>query len=189
MKSLEHLLHDVLSEWGERCHVSTSRDFERISARIETEGFSFLTITLPNFCADFERSLARGRIVSSDFAGFQRRQGLPVFLQGFLRLVFHSEKGTLLANANIDAIRAIRQVCLMFKKIELPCTDKRVRAAIDAYVSTEKEVSEWRFVDHEENLREFTRVATLVWGDILADVDSKSLCWRDASQARARRHC
>jgi len=41
--------------------VCDLRDLEAVRSRIKDEGISFLTITLPDFCKDFERSVEVGR--------------------------------------------------------------------------------------------------------------------------------
>lgn len=175
MKSLENLLHVILAECGDRCHVSTGRDSKRITERIEHEGFSFLTITLPTFCKNFERSLAMGRVDSNLFAGFQFREGLPVFLRGFLSQVFDPSTGWLRDMPSLEAIRSIRQICLLFSKVEIPCSDARVKAALNLYVTTEQEVSEWDFDSRGDLLQRFVDVSLLIWDEVLSAVDSKSL--------------
>lgn len=146
MKSLCRLLTATLTELGLQCGTSTERDISYCLSRIENEGFSFLAITLGNFCDDFERGLAEGTIGSDSFAGFNRRrnQSLPTFLSGLTNQVFDSS-GSLLDQPSIRAIKSIRQFCRMFKKIELPCTSNRVKEAFDGYVKVEEELSSWRF--------------------------------------------
>lgn len=57
MNSLTILLLKVLEESGTQCGVDTSKDRETILTRVEKEGFSFLTITLPTFVKDLYRAL------------------------------------------------------------------------------------------------------------------------------------
>ena len=116
MKSHIALLKQLLNDISNWCCTSTSRDFETVTRRLEHEGNSFLTITLPAFCQDFERGLELGRVSSSSFCGFHKRRALPQFLGGLLRMVFDSESGVLLKETNIHAIFAIRQFCLFFQK-------------------------------------------------------------------------
>jgi len=70
VKSLMSLCQHVLSELGGWCHVSTTRDWETISRRVEHEGLSFLTIALPQFCKDLDNALALQRVSSDHFIGF-----------------------------------------------------------------------------------------------------------------------
>lgn len=86
LKSHMRLLECVLADASTWCSTSTTRDFNTISRRVEHEGFSFLTIALPSFCSDFERSLADGCVAPSRFLGFKKRGALPVLLRGLLEI-------------------------------------------------------------------------------------------------------
>lgn len=140
MKSLTLLLESILQDCSMRCGADTHRDFITISRRVEHEGISFLTITLPGFCKDFERSIEQGHVDSKCFLGFKRHRALPTFLSGLLSLVFDLETGRLLDEPPEEVIFCIRQVCLMQKKILLPCTHQRTKEAFDGYVQCENDV-------------------------------------------------
>ncbi len=139
MKSLTLLWKVMLNDLGMRCCTSTDRDIKTFTARFDHEGLSFLTITLPRFGKDFQKSLDLGKVDSSLFDGFRRSGGLPVFLQGFLRRVF-DPCGTVLPDPDIDSIFAIRQLCFVFEKIELECSKERLEKAMNGYVQTERDV-------------------------------------------------
>jgi len=151
MKSSIDFLRCLLVDTGRSCDVSTARDLQEIASRLEHEGDSFLTITLPNFAKEFERALDEGKVATNSFSGFKRdRRGghLPAFLQGFVSLVFDAETGTLKDTPSIAAIQAVRQVCLLYSKILLPCNIRRKNAAFRQYIRTEQEV---RQADNELN--------------------------------------
>lgn len=140
MKSLVELLEVLLSDCGSKCDVQTVRDAKTLRDRVEHEGDGFITITLPKFCQDFERSLDEGRIGPGAFASFGKlASGIPAWLQGFLSNVFDQE-GRLLTDPSVDCIRAVRQTCLFGKKIEKECSHERLQDAIDGYVQCEEEV-------------------------------------------------
>lgn len=142
MKSLVHLLEYLLLDCGRRSGAPVSRDVLTLRKRTEHEGDSFITITLPQFCSDFERSLSMGRIAPKAFLSFRKvRSGIPAFLQGFLCKVFGPD-GVLLENASIDCIRSVRQICLFGKKVQRPCSDTRLADAIEAYLQCDCEVVE-----------------------------------------------
>ncbi len=75
---------------------------------------------------------------------------LPVFLGGFLRLVFDSATGLLIHrheevpggyyDQQVDAVRAIRQLTLMFGKVEQECSPARKSAALQQYVETDRQI-------------------------------------------------
>jgi hypothetical protein len=171
MKSHMLFLQCLLDDLGRWCCTSTTRDYNTITRRFEDEGESFITITLPAFCKDFERSLAEGRVAHDSFVGFRRRKGLPQFLGGFLELIFERSTGVLLDVPSVNAIWAVRQLTLSFSKIKHECSDRRTRAAFQKYVECESDV---QTADSELDPRlfdDFLRIGRLMWGDLLARVD------------------
>jgi len=165
MKSLVWLTEQVLHECGTRCGVDPSRDVIYVSRRVENEGTSFLTITLPAFCKGFEESLATGRLEPSFFPTCRFRRGLPVFLRGFLSRIFHADR-RLRDDACIDCISSVRQICLLHKKVLLPCTKERERKAEQAFISCENELSVLKL--DEAFLDTFEKVSSIVISDILS---------------------
>lgn len=141
MKSLTKLWSAVARDCATQCDTSCDRDIETMLSRVEHEGDSFLTITLPTFCSDFERGLEIGEIYGPTlFRSFKKRGQLPVFLRGFVDQVFDRNTGMLHEQPSTEAVRAVRQLCLIFKKIERETTDRRKAAAEAAYVSCEADL-------------------------------------------------
>lgn len=178
MQSLLQLWQETAQEWAVRCRVSTSRDFKTVTVRTDHEGTSFLTIALPRFCDDLQKGLADGKVDRCLFQGFSWRAGLPAFLGGFLDRVFDRSTGLLLDDPDIECIRALRQLTLMFGKIHLPCSDARREAAFDAFVEIEKEVRKCDIERTEADYLAFSRVAQLLFGDVLTELDRK--VWQGA---------
>lgn len=169
MKSLMLLWKEVADQYATWCCTSATRDYEELTSRWEHEGDSFLTITLPQFCKDFERSLAEERVDPSAFSGWKKRGGLPLFLGGFLDLIFHRGPAVMRLDVHPEAVRAVRQLTLMYGKILLPTSEDRRRAAYEAYIETEKEVK--AFDSARRDLRDFRRVARSLFGPLLASLD------------------
>jgi hypothetical protein len=167
------LLQEVLIELGTWCRTSTAADFKKASSRVECEGLSFLTITLPAFASDFEKSLDIQRVDPDAFLGFKRKGGLPLFLGGFLDLIFDRGTGLLLNDPSIDAIFSIRQTCRMFQKLAMPCSDARNRKAIDGYIEGEKRIRRNDAVLTESEKIEFVQMSSLLWHDVLKTIDRK----------------
>jgi len=168
--------------------VSDFRDLKTIRSRVEQEGLSFLTITLPQFARDFERSLANGGIDSSAFAGFAKVGAIPAFLQGMLSLLFDKESGCYVQRSNTDRdtpviVDSVRQICLCFKKLELACTPKRVRAAITTFVQVERDLE--MYVMSESTRHEFDRVSRMLWPGLLGDFHLDKLKLRHGPGATA----
>jgi len=174
MKSLLDLSVEVLQSCGTRCGADPSRDISCVTRRCKDEGDSFLTITLPTFSEGFERALAEGSISASQFPsfGFRKHQRLPRFLGGFVEMVF-DKFGVLKEEPSVEAIRSIRQICLAFKRVLLPCTRAREKRA------------ERRFLDVEASLRNhvvdptirhaYRMVSRIVLGSILGRESLDSL--------------
>jgi len=172
MKSLMSLMKVLLDESGSRCCTTVERDWKTITSRVEHEGLSFLTITLPSFGKDFVKSLDQGYVGSDQFGGFHRSGGLPVFLQGFLCLVFDRSSGELLADPSIDSIIAIRQISGLFAKIDLPCTENRRRKAMSEYVRVDQEVRASELVwSRSLATKEFKRSFSMLFGDTVNRLD------------------
>jgi len=132
---LARVLHDVGLQYNDTTH----RDLREIESRYEREGMSFLTITLPTLADGLLRGISTGRLTRRDFPGFKPRSrggSLPALLQGFFRRVFH-DNGCIKDEPDTCAIFAIRQVTTLFKKVELPCSNRRVTAAYERYVSND----------------------------------------------------
>lgn len=175
MKSLMRLLLCVLDDSSTWCCTSTTRDFEEISRRVENEGFSFLTITLPAFGQDFERSLDSGYLRADLFRGFKRLRGTPcpALLSGLMGLVFDAKTGMLLDHPSIDAIFYIRQLCYMFKKVLLPCTENRIEAAYARFIQCEQEVLSDLDELGDERLNTFRHLSNILWSSTLGPVNRK----------------
>ncbi len=167
MKSLTSLVRSILEDIEYGCGTSTTRDFLTVTRRVEHEGVSFLTITLPNFAKDFERCLELGKVDSTFFLSFKRQKGgaLPRFLQGLLSLVFDMKTGVLLNKPDICAIADIRQVCLMFKKVLLECSEERTKAAFRGYIQTENELEQAEAALSERDRKDFLAMSRLIWSD------------------------
>jgi hypothetical protein len=172
VKSLMSLVQDVLTSVGTWCRVSTTHDSKTIVRRVEAEGLSFLTIILPTFGSDLQKGLDQGKVDSQLFSGFDHGRGcLPLFLGGFIGLIFDRSTGLLLDNPSVDAIFAIRQVTLMCSKVAMTCTPKRVKSAIDQYIECEKEVKDCDTLLSRAFKDDFARVSQLLWADVLSKSD------------------
>jgi hypothetical protein len=173
MKSLTGLWISVTRECAEICGVCADQDIVYALDRYENEELSFFTIALPNFGADFDTSVSRGFVDSDLFQGFTWRGGLPRFLSGFLRRIFDQHTGVLLRRPSVYAIRSVRQICYLLKKVRMRCTPEREAAAIQKYLDVEMELrdretaGEWT----EDDYLEFSRMAVLVFGQELSSID------------------
>lgn len=144
-------------------------DVKNLRSRVEHEGVSFLTITLPQFAKDFEKALAKGGVDSTLFRSHQKSGAIPAFLRGMTSLVFDKDTGRILDEPQIEAIEGVRQVCLAFKKLEVPCAARRTRAALREFKSIELELS---VAIPEADVEDFLAVSDHVWPSVLGDASN-----------------
>jgi len=170
MKSHIKLLQLVLETMGTRCRTSTTRDWKTITRRYEHEGMSFLTISLPQFCDDLQKGLRNSMVDPSLFLGYGKSGELPRFLGGFLDQVFNRNTGCLLEVPSVEAIQALRQILLLFGKVNLECSDSRKRRAITKYLKCEQDI---KLVDIASKplYKDWNSLCLRVWGDIFQKVD------------------
>lgn len=171
MKSMDQLTCILLNEVGAQTGISTTRDEEVILARVIKEGLSFLTITLPQFEKDLLVGLDRGTIGQDLFVGFARRRDseVPKFLGSFFQRLF-DDNGELQRDFEGDhtlIIRSLRQVLLLHSKVELPCAPKRVKAALEQYVATDKQIKE---IDLDDILK-FRWMSHWLFGEFFETVE------------------
>jgi hypothetical protein len=180
------------------------RDLMTIRSRVEQEGISFLTITLPQFSKCFERSLEIGSIDPAFFqpGGFHRVKNgaIPAFLQGMLGHLFNYKTGKVisyepprtfegsngLAAGDISTIvESIRQICRSFSKVEIDCDPRRVKAALDSFYEIEQELQTFQVSD--ENLAKFLAVSRLLWDNMVRDFVPSHIIPRHGPGATADR--
>jgi len=170
MKSMTDLWRELANELAGWCHTSTTQDYNKLLSRVENEGLSFLTITLPSFGKDFENCLEQGLVDDCHFRGFKRSGGLPLFLGGFLRQIFDVSSGVILPQPSIDSIYAVRQLTAVFAKILVPCSEDRVRDAFVGYVKIEEDLLAWE-EGNTFDVSNFERVSRLLFSDVFAKMD------------------
>ena len=162
----------MAEEFAMRCHTSATMDIKTVQGRVKHEGLSFLTITLPDFGKDFQKSLDQGLVDPTSFVGFQRKGGLPLFLGGFLDRVFSRSTGVLFDDPDIDSILGIRQLTLMFSKINLPCSNARYVDAMNGYINCEQEVRRNDKNLHHSYMDKFESMSSRVFASVFSKVDS-----------------
>jgi hypothetical protein len=156
------------------CNASVSeRDLKTIRSRVENEGLSFLTITLPTFCRDFERCLDKGFVAAADFKQFRKSGPIPAFLQDMVGVIFDTETGRI----NDDVYRSttpqrvtrsvasVRQICLAFKKIKFPCTPERDAKALESFIENERAFNVFPLPKADD--RFFELVSAVLWDNTI----------------------
>lgn len=180
VSDLLELMHMIYRDACAKCiaDVSDLRDLETIRSRVNDEGLSFLTITLPAFAADLEECLAQCCVDPKLFRRFRKVGRIPAFLQGFTSLIFNRETGRIndeipLSDYHSTIVDCIRQICLAFKKVEVDCTPARTYKALKGFTLIEHEFEKFslRPDDHDY----FNHVSRVLWGNAFSDFDHGAL--------------
>jgi len=171
MKSLMSLWSRLAEESAELCCTSAHRDINTVAVRIEHEGESFLTITLPSLGRSFQRWLDLGQVTIHPSFCIERGGSLPRFMEGFFSRVFDRSSGLLLDDPCTESIRAIRLLTLTFGKIKLPCSKARELDAVANYVKCEQEVRLFDSKLSESDLGEFVAMSNMLFGRVFTQID------------------
>jgi len=170
LKSLMSLWIKMADELAILCCTSATSDINTVRRRYEHEGLSFLTIVLPELGKSTQKWIDQGQVgINSSFS--MGRGSLPLFLGGFFNRVFDRRNGSLLEDPSVDAIFAIRQLTLSFGKISLPCSDARVRRAMDGYVKCEQDVRQFDKDVTQKDLNDFRNMSNLLFREVFQQMD------------------
>jgi len=121
------------------------RDLGRIESRVYHEGLPFLTRTLPKFGDNFFTSLNEGTF--QPFSAFKQKGALPLFLHGLTSRVFCQRTGALLEEPCYVAAYAIRQICYLLYKMELPYSEEVGQLAVRKVVECDQNLDGQVFLD------------------------------------------
>jgi len=171
MKRLMSLWSRLAAEAADQCYTSATHDINTVMSRVEHEGLSFLTITLPDLGKSAQSWLDQGRVTNHPAFTRERGGSLPLFLGGFFSRVFDQSSGLLLEDPCVDSIRAIRQLTLMCGKMTLECSPARQRKALRNYLKCELELREFDSRVSESDLRDFEHMSNLLYRRIFTQMD------------------
>jgi hypothetical protein len=119
-------------------HPSLEKDLIQFSRLVETRGVSFFMIDMPEAGKVLDQALSKRYLNPSDLpvtfgrvVGGSRR-----FLKDFFVQVFDDD-GVLRQDVSVSAVRNLRQVLYLFKKVKLNCSDAAVLAEVEMYLKIE----------------------------------------------------
>lgn len=169
---LKQMCTSIVIDSAAKCSIAVQpRDSRTMINRYESEGLSFLTITLPKFLEDFMEALENSAVTSNQFIGWKKRSCLPAFLQGFTSKVFCTEDGRLLHEPDKKAIQCVRQICSTFKKLLVPCSEKRNQQAFDSYLKIEEDM-EFLLQDIDWcDYQRYLSIARILWSEVFDEVN------------------
>ena len=174
LKSLMLLWKVLADELAKMCHTSATLDYQTVKRRFKHEGEQFLTVSLPLYAKDLERALEYGKVTPYLFCGFHRVGELPIFMGGFVEKVFDRETGVLLDEPSVDSILAIRQLSLLFGKMQPPGDlHPGEAAAMSGFIKCEAEVKAADRNTPPEAIQAFRRMSQLLFGDVFDRLNRK----------------
>jgi len=120
--------------------IEYARDINKIDARIRAEGFSFLTKTLPILGKAFDKALQGDTPFTA--VGFRKEahRTTPKFLWWLFERVFDGY-GYVRSDADIDAIRHLRQIFQLLYKLEIPHNEASTKKVLSSFVDVNGELS------------------------------------------------
>lgn len=152
------LLTKVLQDLG-----ADLLDLCTVKRRSHTEGFAFLSKTLPLLGKAFDRGLGDSAFkLPSVFKRWRKKTEIPAFLGSFFRDVFHDD-GRLREDANANSVYAIRQVCFLFYKYEVPPSSDVTDRQFVEWINTDQGLPD-HFPD-DPTLDKAAELAREVFGD------------------------
>ena len=124
----------MLLDAADALGFSAKRDIVTLWNRFDEEGLPFLTITMPRLDDLLLAGLKAGQLPS--YEGWLSRRAYPEFLSGLWERIFDRD-GFVLPTPSVQAIRWLRQISRLHKKIFEVCDDQRVSDEIDNFVSVD----------------------------------------------------
>lgn len=143
VNALLHVMSGVFSDLRLACPSlrGLELDFETLTLLSRSRGLGFYTLDLPNLDALLLEGLETGRLPLSGplSRAVSTRTKVPRFLSGLWLRVFDNN-GCLLDGVDSLAIKFLRQISCLGKKIATECSDSRVQATIGEYHGIERQL-------------------------------------------------
>jgi hypothetical protein len=126
---------DLLADIADAVGFNASRDALTVRHRCASEGFAFLTKTLPALGKAFDCALSKPNTPMT-YPGFRTQDGFPRFLGDLFKLVF-DQTGKSLSDAAPSVVRHVRQILYLWYKYELPYTQEQEIALEKRFLETD----------------------------------------------------
>ena len=143
---------------------SLKKDCDVLQRRVDLEGLSFLTKTLPLLGKALDQGLESGRLSVPRGFHLDKTGNRPALLQAYFSLLF-DEDGAILEEASADAVRHIRQVCFFAYKLNVPYSSEENEAVLSRFISVEEELESLQLSDADPVLDLASRITETVFGD------------------------
>lgn len=126
------ICEDIQSAYSQR--VVFDRDVENLTRYCQSRGLGFFTFDLPNLDSILLNGLETGRLLPEGPLSrvVSSKTNVPRFFSGLWLRVFDNS-GCLKQDADVDAIRFLRQVATFAKRISVDCTPSRISSVVEEY--------------------------------------------------------
>jgi len=125
--------------WGQVDPFESERDLSRIFSLVETRGERSIFIDFPACAKSLDYALSRGQLNTEDFAILGKtRDGIPEFMHSTFRKVFDNDGRLWREGPDVGAVQALRQVLLLYKKVQIPCSEEKIRHECKAFFSLDR---------------------------------------------------
>lgn len=119
-----------------------NRDLIRLSSAIDSHGIRFILDVMPSWRKHLDRCLSQGRLTLSHmphFGGWKKGGVHPRFLRGLTLRVFDLN-GELKPDADVQAVRLLRQLLGVGRRFRVACGPRACSDAVREFVSTDLSV-------------------------------------------------
>lgn len=153
-----------------RRSANLRKDLETLTSRVQCEGLSFLTKTLPRLGKWFDQLLVENEV--SPPPGFATKKGssIPAFMQAYFTLVLDDD-GRVRDNADPAVVSHIRQVCFVLYKLELPYSSEQEESVVDSFVQNERKLDTLDL----ESQSDLLGLAARITGTVFSEFDSEDI--------------
>lgn len=132
MKVAEGIIADAMLAYPQ--DGGLAKDLATLSRLVKNRGIGIFQFDLPALDDLLLESLRSERLCPHGPLSkvVSKRIQVPRFLSGLWLRIF-DKTGCLLQDVDVNAILFIRQFCLVFKKLKLPCSPKRLESVVNEY--------------------------------------------------------
>jgi len=143
MKVYEALFKDALYAYP-TMKMEFERDLTRLQGTVKQRGIQVFLVDLPAVGKHLDRCLSNGQYIPSGLPLTKRSSrgvAIPQFLRGLYLLVFH-RSGSLMDEADTQAVFFLRQILFAAKKTELDCPVDKVVQEMQNFITVDESLPE-----------------------------------------------
>jgi hypothetical protein len=137
--------HELLVDcscWYPALTKEFNRDYQRLCSAVNSHGIRFVLDTMPAFRKHFDKCLSEGHLTPSNLTHFgvvKKGEAIPRLFRGLTSRVF-DRNGMLRGQPDINAVRLLRQLLGVFRKLRIQANIKDSGNAIRDFYQTDMAV-------------------------------------------------